>query len=70
MSDWQQELVDFINEKSKEHEAIPENKLGYFNLMAQLARHQVRHAEWQVWNDFDKRRSDYPINPTLSEEDD
>jgi RNA polymerase-binding transcription factor DksA len=43
--DWKQELVDFINAKSKEHQATPRNAYGYFNLMAQMATHQAGHAE-------------------------
>lgn len=71
MSDWEQELVDFINAKAKEHADMPMNKLGYFNLMAQLARHQVNHVEAklrsQYWNH--NQPTDYLINPTLEEED-
>ena len=72
MSDWKKELVDFINEKSKEHAAIPENKLGYFNLMAQLARHEVNHVEARLRSEYwnyspENQPVDYPINPTLAE---
>ena len=63
MSNWEQELVDFINAKAKEH-SIPTNKLGYFRLMEQLARHQAEHARVQMIDQYD-----YPINPTLAEED-
>lgn len=43
-NDWIKELVELINEKSREH-SIPEHKHGYFNLMAQLARHEAAHAK-------------------------
>ena len=33
---WKQELVDFINDKSKKYD-MPRDKHGYVNLMAQLA---------------------------------
>jgi hypothetical protein len=70
MSDWEQELVDFINAKAKEHADMPMNKLGYFNLMAQLARHEVNHVEAklrsQYWNH--NQPTDYLINPTLAED--
>lgn len=65
MSNWEQELVDFINAKAKEHADMPTNKFGYFNLMAQLARHQAEHARVQMIDQYD-----YPINPTLAEEKD
>jgi hypothetical protein len=72
MSDWEQELVDFINAKAKEHADMPMNKLGYFNLMAQLARHEVNHVEAklrsQYWNH--NQPTDYLINPLLAEEKD
>ena len=35
-TDWKQELVDFINDKSKKYD-MPRDKHGYVNLMAQLA---------------------------------
>ena len=38
---WKQELVDFINEKAQEYKDVPRNAYGYFNLMAQLARHEM-----------------------------
>ena len=70
MSDWEQELVDFISAKAKEHADMPMNELGYFNLMAQLARHQVNHVEAklrsQYWNH--NQPTDYLINPTLAED--
>jgi hypothetical protein len=72
MSDWQQELVDFINEKAKEHADMPMNKLGYFRLMEQLARHQANHVAAKLqsehWNH--NQPTDYLINPLLAEEKD
>jgi hypothetical protein len=43
------ELVELINEKSREH-SNPQNRFEYFNLMAQLARHEARHAEVSLMN--------------------
>jgi hypothetical protein len=43
------ELVELINEKSREHRN-PQNRFEYFNLMAQLARHEARHAEVSLMN--------------------
>ena len=40
-SDWKQELVDFINDKSKKYD-MPRDKHGYVNLMAQLAENNER----------------------------
>jgi len=40
---WKQELVDFINDKSKKYD-MPRDKHGYVNLMAQLAENNERDA--------------------------
>ena len=44
---WEQELVDFINEKAQEYKDVPRNAYGYFNLMAQLARHEADHIKYR-----------------------
>ena len=43
---WRQELVDFINEKAQEYKDAPTDAYEYFNLMAQLARHEANHAKY------------------------
>jgi len=72
MSDWRQELIDFINAKSKEHADIPMKKLGYFRLMEQLARHQANHIAAMLQSEYrtyspDNQPVDYHINPMLAE---
>ena len=44
---WRQELVDFINEKAQEHKDVPRDAYGYFNLLAQLARHEADHIKYR-----------------------
>ena len=73
MSAWKQELVDFINAKAKEHADMPTDKLGYFRLMEQLARHQANHVAAKLQSEYrtyspDNQPVDYPINPTLAED--
>ena len=73
MSDWRQELIDFINAKSKEHADMPMNKLGYFRLMEQLARHQANHVAAKLQSEHwtyspSNQPVDYLINPTLAED--
>lgn len=73
MSDWRQELIDFINAKAKEHADMPMNKLGYFRLMEQLARHQANHVAAKLQSEHwtyspDNQPVDYLINPTLAED--
>lgn len=42
---WEQELFDFINEKAQEHKDVPRYGYRYFNLLAQLARHEAEHIK-------------------------
>ena len=69
------ELVELINEKSREH-SNPQNRFEYFNLMAQLARHEARHAEVLLMNknkhvhaEVEVARGPASIRPVATERD-